>query len=42
MGKRHAKGSPFKLAEMAVKRQTTSRHLRRAAEAKARKEGKIK
>ncbi|XAI96316.1 hypothetical protein [Microcystis phage Mae-JY30] len=33
-----AKGSPVKLAEMAVSRRSSARHLRRAAEARARKE----
>lgn len=38
MGRRNA-GSPVQLAAMAAGRQSSARHLRRAADAQARKEG---
>lgn len=33
MVKKHSPGSPIKMAEMAVKRQSSGRHLRRALKA---------
>lgn len=39
---KHVKGSPVQLAKITEKRLSSKRHQRRALEAKARKEGKIK